>query len=300
MRGFQERPGQAKVLMRSSPGVDGQPLAGAIVAGVMGGYRSGTKAFLDSLGYHFDVAVTPESLKIRRKALQGDVDFVAHGQSLHFVGQDLEGGTGPVWKHLPPAVRMDVRGPPGRKACLFLMVRDPLSMIRGWAKESYELRPDDHLPQHRPVNGSWLLNRVRLTEPCGMKPGSHGAFWNSPPVFENAVELMALHAYGYLQGNFTVNGGLERVFLLRLEDWQDAPAGVIAELERLGLPRNARPFKDFPEAASHDKSRTRAAAVAERPENESSEQGVFLSAARVELRKTAPLWRALGYTHVTA
>merc|ERR1711939_863602 len=68
------------------------------------------------------------------------------------------------------------------------------------------------------------------------------------------MDLWQTYVHGYLEGCITVGGDSRRVIVVRHEDIISCPEKVVAEPEKVGIPRNTVPFVPIEESVSRDGS----------------------------------------------
>lgn len=200
---------------------------------VMGLHKSGTHILAKYMRFFFDVSVQPAEDKRNREGV-----VALEKMSL--------------WKHTIPSadVGLPSRTPEG-SVCVLLCVREVLAWMDSLSQNPYEIF--SRLGTRR-KRGSilWMFDEVEVrTGP-----------WTANPFpeqrFSSVMELWKVCIRGYLEGNISPGGDISRVFLVRHEDIAERPGKLVLELERLGFPRNQRPFAPFEEGAS-DSKQSRAA-----------------------------------------
>ena len=297
------------IVGRGTAGILSAPLMGCQCVAIASPMHGGSNILQWYVDQNFDVTVRPcakpEGAKKTRGSKRvntGEIDlddfrYVAVRERKYFLQAD--DGRRTLWKHTPPTRRMSLNGLPGApELALLLCVRDPIAWFHGMAREHYGSLKSDRMKQDE--QGFWLLQRVSFGYDKNVIVLSpEDAYKGGRLAFENALELYALHVYGYLQGRFKVNESVTKVFIIRNEDVLEDPLGVVEELERLGLKRGSAEFRVRESNADNNPSRTLSVIKKDAAKHLAFPDGGVSQLLREKLRKYGLLWNHLGYAHVT-
>lgn len=215
------------------------PSSGRPTVCVMGMHRSGTKALAQYVTRFFEVDVEPASRPLRRGRFDTGTVCLAGGFR--------------TWKHAVPCAPLGLPAHGGPVVAVLLTVRDPCSWMCSLAQHAYEIFPSERR-KRRQGSLHWMLEGVQLRTSrefhADPNPGAR---------FASVPDLWAAYVGGYLRGSMLVAGGdpagmassgdadVAHVRVVRFEDIVLRPDAVVAELARLGLPRNGRPFAPIEE-----------------------------------------------------